>query len=199
MSHAATATTPPGTIILLNGTSSSGKTSLARALQTLLHARGETYYHLEADLLRDMHPQRQRTKQVSMPTLLQAIPACVAALAAAGNNLLVDDVFHGEQLRNYVETLTLFSVLYVGVRCSRQDELLRREQARGDRDGAALGLARIVYQPGIFDVEVDSARSTPNESAETVCARLDAGPPFRAFHQLAQMNLASDRAGDNCL
>lgn len=180
----------PGRIILLNGTSSSGKTSLARALQAMLHTRGETYYHLEADLLRDMHPERRRTKQVYMPTLLQAIPACVAALAAAGNNLIMDDVFEPDQLRNYVETLTTFSVLYVGVRCGQTNELLRREQARGDRDGAALGLARLVYQPGIFDVEVDTAQATPDESAEKVCARLDAGPPFGAFHQLARMDLS---------
>ena len=177
-----------GVIVLLNGTSSAGKSSVARAFQDLQFGSGQTFYHLEADLLRDMHPERKRKKEVYMPTLLEAIPACVAALSSSGNNLVVDDVFQPYQLKHYVETLAAFRVLYVGVRCSNAEELLRRERARPDRVGAAEGLARVVYRPGVFDLELDTAAQAPETCAQQIKARLEAGTPFTAFSRLSQMD-----------
>jgi chloramphenicol 3-O-phosphotransferase len=73
-----------GQMVLLNGTSSSGKTSLARALQSALLP--EIWLHIDVDLLRKSHPDPTFAapaaveKGIAMEKLLQAIPDCMAAL-----------------------------------------------------------------------------------------------------------------------
>jgi chloramphenicol 3-O phosphotransferase len=42
---------------------------------------------------------------------------------------------------------------------------------------AVLRWQEAVHDPGIYDVEVDTSTATPQQGAEIVAARLDAGPP----------------------
>jgi len=88
-----------GRVILLNGTSSSGKTSIARVLQQILDG---IYFHVEVDRWRDMHPEPDfRKRTTGMIPLLEAIPPSLAVLATAGNNLIIDDIFGIGQAKNY--------------------------------------------------------------------------------------------------
>ena len=104
-------------VILLNGTSSSGKSSLARALQQVLD---EPFHHANPDAIKDMcsgipDPSKGGAfaRWADLPKLYSAVPPCFAALAASGNNLIIDDVIKPLQLKNYVASLAGF----VGVRC----------------------------------------------------------------------------------
>ena len=67
-----------GTIIYLNGTSSSGKTSIARALQERL---AEPYLHCPVELFEQMIPHRQIERGVipELMALQRGFTACVAA------------------------------------------------------------------------------------------------------------------------
>lgn len=173
-----------GKVILLNGTSSSGKSSLARALQTLLSTDDAPYFHIEADLLRDTHPKRKLTKEVAMPNLLAALPESLAVWADHGCNLIIDDIFGGEQVTNYARVFAEYDALFVGVRCAAP-VLDAREQARGDRKiGTARDMDRFCHAHGLYDIEVDTSECSPEQAAETVQKHLETGPPPYALRQL---------------
>lgn len=187
-----------GRVVLLNGTSSAGKTTLARALQRALLP--EIWFHIEVDLLRNAHPDRnlappgEAPKGITAASFLRAIPASLRALTAQGDNLIIDDVFGPTQLKNYVETFDVsppgIRPLFVYVGCDKET-LDRREAARGDRDrGTARGMLRLVSAPGVWDVEVDTTNADPDALAERIVARLRSGEAPAAFKHLAQMDLA---------
>ncbi len=83
-----------GTIIYLNGESSSGKTSLARALQGV---SDEAYSHLSTDTFASMVVRREEPDEVwdgdvIGPKFGAGLTHGVAATAGTGNNVIVDDV-----------------------------------------------------------------------------------------------------------
>ena len=80
-----------GTIIYLNGTSSSGKTSLALALQDLLDV---PYLHFSIDTFDLLVSRRQIERGIypAIAALEWGFTQCIAALAATGNSVIVDDV-----------------------------------------------------------------------------------------------------------
>ena len=184
---------PSGKVIFLNGTTSSGKTSLAQALQEVLDA---PYFHADADRLKEMTgriPPAERgaafKRSEFMPALYAGIPLCFAAIASLGSNLIVDDVMRPLQLRSYVDAFANCEVLFVGVHCS-EDELERRERERGNR---RIGRAKeqlqdgLVHALGIYDLEVDTTNRTALECAEEVKRRLDLGIVPDAFRRLAAL------------
>ncbi|MEZ4647311.1 MAG: AAA family ATPase [Candidatus Eisenbacteria bacterium] len=127
----------PAKIILINGASSAGKSTLARALQQELP---EPFLHLSFDHLRtsDALPMaRIRNGTVDWermrPAVFDGFHRSLAAFAEAGNNLIVDHIIESERWRtDLVELLTPFDVFCVGVHCPLP-ELERRERSRGDR------------------------------------------------------------------
>ena len=172
-----------GRVILLNGTSSSGKTSLAKALQTLVSTPEEPFYHVEGDVLRAMHPAHTPLKTAAMPRLLSAIPASLAVLAAHGNSLIIDDTFGEAQLLNYAKAFAPVNALFVGVRCPLA-VLEAREIARGDRKpGTAKELDTYCHKHGLYDLEVDTSRQTPEEAAQYIAHHF-ATTPATALRRL---------------
>jgi chloramphenicol 3-O phosphotransferase len=127
------------TIILLNGISSAGKTSIAQVLQRTLH---EPYLRVSIDAFEDMLPVPsqvggQFTWEELFPRLLAGFHRSIAALADVGSNLIVDHVMvyregWASTLADCVAVLEPFAVYFIGVHCSLE-EAMRREQARGDR------------------------------------------------------------------
>lgn len=192
--------TPYGRVIYLNGASSSGKTSLARALQ---HTLPEPYYHLSVDtfagmLVRRNEPGDAWDGDVIGPRFNQGFVGCVAAMARAGSHVIVDDVLcesyrqDGKRdaqtglglLKQRLKTLEPFAVLYVGVYCPLE-ELEHREHARGDR---YPGLARFqygrVHAHRVYDVEIDTSRQAVSECAAAVMAALERPRRPSAFSRL---------------
>ena len=184
---------PAPTIILLNGISSSGKTSIAQVLQRTLH---EPYLQVSIDAFEDMLPNRSQagerfTWEDLFPKLLAGFHRSIAALANAGSNLIVDHVMvyregWASTLADCMEALEPFAVYFVGVRCSL-DEAIRREQARGGRFiGTAERQFPRVHRHTLYDVEVDTTHTSPEVCAEHIRAFVSSHDPT-AFARLRQL------------
>ncbi|SEC39911.1 Chloramphenicol phosphotransferase-like protein [Streptomyces sp. 2231.1] len=79
-----------GTVVLLNGTSSSGKSSIARALLDVLDG---TWFHLPVGAFHAMRchrPIADEDLQAEIDRAVKGFHRAVAGMAAAGNNLVVD-------------------------------------------------------------------------------------------------------------
>lgn len=162
-----------GRIILLNGTSSSGKTTLSQALQEALP---EPYMHLSLDGLFYMYPKRflnanTRTEaevfRQLIPTVVSGLHHAAAALAKAGNNVIVDHVLQEDGwLQECLECWKELVVYFVGVKCDLSI-VMEREARREDREkGLAWSQYDRVHRHNLYDIVID----TTNQNAEK-CAR----------------------------
>jgi len=187
----------PGKIIILNGTSSSGKTSIVRALQDILD---EPFLDAGIDKFIWMLPRRYLDrplwdKVLGLATeagplghrLMSGMHQAIAALSRAGNNVVADHVLVE---RRWLEECTrIFSelpALFVGVRCPLE-VLERREAMRKDRTlGQARAQFHLVHVHGIYDLEVDTSESSAEACALEIKRRLEDGSSPEAFKCLRQ-------------
>jgi chloramphenicol 3-O phosphotransferase len=187
----------PGTIVVLNGASSSGKTSILRALQELMP---EPYLDAGIDKFIWMLPKRFLDRPLWDEVLglnLRAGPVghllfsgmhhAIAALPRAGNHVVADHVL--VEPRWAAECAELFAGLpayLVGIRCPLE-VLEQREKQRKDRTwGQAREQFEAVHAHGVYDLEVDTSLHSPQECAQQIRARLQAGDPPQAFKRLRQ-------------
>jgi chloramphenicol 3-O phosphotransferase len=171
----------PAQVIVLNGGSSSGKTGIARCLQTVL---AQTWIHLGVDDLVDALPASGAgiefggQGEVAVDERFREVEAAwmtgVAAMVRAGARIILDDVFLGggesqERTRAYLDGL---EVLWVGVRCDAAIAA-GRELARGDRvAGMAALQAEIVHRGVAYDLEVDTSHTEALACARAIAAAL---------------------------
>lgn len=185
--------TVPGRIILLNGASSSGKSSLARAIQ----ARIDTpFWHISIDHLRDsgvLPMARIRSKEFDWHAMREAFfigfERSLLAYVEAGNDLIVEYIMESQPwLHRLVATLAGQDVFFVGVHCDLP-ELERRELVRGDRP---VGDARRdyfrIHSYCIYDCEVDGAND-PAASADAVMAAWKDRETPSAFDRLREQSV----------
>jgi chloramphenicol 3-O phosphotransferase len=180
-------TPTPGPVIILNGASSSGKTTLAGELQGLLPG---PFLRVSSDLFADgMLPARWDGDgpldwwAASRGTFYSGFHHCLPALARSGNNLIVDHLIEQPgwriELARLLENLDVF---LVGVHCDL-DELDRRERARPDRrpgEGRTHVVSDRVHSFGAYDHEVDTSAQAPHALAiEVVDAWHRRTPPGR--------------------
>ncbi|EFL00777.1 conserved hypothetical protein [Streptomyces sp. SPB78] len=172
-------------VILLNGTSSAGKSSLA---QEICAGLGRPSYLLAVDEFRRMRRGPDITA-ASLPGEIARTAAgfhrVIAGLAAAGHTLVVDHVLSNRaRLRELLVLLPAEAVVFVGVRCPL-DVVVRRERERGDRVvGTAAAQYSKVHAHRVYDVEVDTSRLTPAECAEHVLATVEQPARPTAFTRL---------------
>ena len=175
-------------VIVLNGVGSVGKTSTSKALQAVAE---RPLLHLSMDAFLDMlpiglvgHPEGyvfETTDDDGKPSvsissgpvvtrLLQGMRHAVAAMAAQGNSIIVDDVmFSAADAEDYRSLLDAHcDVRLVGL-SAPLEVLEQRERDRGDR---LIGLARWQYgrvHQGIkYDLTIDTSQATPEDVAETI-------------------------------
>jgi chloramphenicol 3-O phosphotransferase len=197
----------PGNIIILNGTSSSGKTSIVKALQQLL---AEPYLDAGIDKFLWMLPKRyinepeywHQVFTYAWPSpgelvieagplgfqLMTGMHQAVAALARAGNHAIVDHVLlEPAWVAECAEVFHRLPALFVGVRCPLE-VVEQRERDRRDR---TLGQARAqfhkVHAHGLYDLEVDTSQLSPEQCAQRIAARLLDGPPPQALAILREL------------
>lgn len=199
----------PGTIILLNGTGSAGKTTLARAIQAVFAV---PYLHLGIDTfvgevsppwgaetadfvftfvpVPDTDPLQVEWRVGPFGHFLVAgLHQAVAALAIMGHNVVVDHCLHDPRwLADCVDRWRDLPVCFVGVRCS-PEVLAERLAARTDRTPIAKGVPlwqwHWVHRHAVYDLEVDTSRRSPTDCAREIEQWLQTGAPPTAFAHLA--------------
>ena len=171
-------------IVILNGVGSVGKSSTARALQQIC---ARPFLHVAMDAFLDMLPEAMfghadgmifetledggkpsvaiRTGPV-MDTAMRGMRRAIAAMAAQGASLIVDDVIlDPADEADYRALLSGFETRFVGL-LAPLEVLEARELARGDR---TIGLARWqygrVHAGRVYDLELDTAATTPERNA----------------------------------
>jgi len=187
-----------GHVIFLNGTSSSGKTTIARALQEKLT---EPYMYVSIDNYFHMYPERfllpaSRAQAMVLERLVPAVVSglhrSVAALAQAGNNVLVDHLLQDDgSLEECVENWAGLDVLFVGVKCPLKIAE-QREKKRGDRTiGAARSQFERVHAHDLYDLEIDTSRLNVNECVTKIIELVNDKPKESAFQELAHRFMIS--------
>lgn len=176
----------PGRVILLNGPSSSGKSSLGRAMLPLLE---EPWFFVPVDAISGLRStvHRLQLDEAGVRAMLartrRGYHRTVAALASAGNDVIMDyPLSEPWRLADLLVVLDGYDVTLVDVVCT-PDELERRERSRGDRP-QGLSISQGVYVHGERDLTVDTTAASPEKCAETIVSRLDTLPRPKAFDRL---------------
>jgi chloramphenicol 3-O phosphotransferase len=178
---------PKGRLLFLNGASSSGKSSIAKALQEMIE---EPCIHLCIDDYLGAFQKglwdKQEIGQPAWPSIIAGFHAAAAAIAREGNLVIVDDVLEEDPpwVENLLALFDGLEVVFIGVHCPLE-ELERRESGRGDRKA---GMARLqfeqVHARAIYDIEVDTSVQSPEACAATIADYLSSGQRPTAFEQL---------------
>lgn len=181
-------------IIFLNGCGSSGKTSIAKAIQ---HIASEPWLHLGVDTFADMLPEKyqgfgEQAKegyyafvegQNSRGPVVSVIngplgnsffpivvPKVAALMADYKQNLILDEVLLDQKMVDaYMEALSNHSVCMVQVMCDL-NTMQEREVLRGDR---ALGLSngqfdQVHHYNISYDLTVDTTHTPALENAQRI-------------------------------
>ncbi|CCH30927.1 hypothetical protein BN6_36320 [Saccharothrix espanaensis DSM 44229] len=185
-------------MIFLNGTSSAGKTSLARAIQD---ESGTPFVYWGVDTLFGLVPpnwgggrdgplshdgfryDRTGRDADGQPTvvirygevgrrMLRSARAAAVAFAHGGDDLVIDELLLTPDLMpEWLAALSGLDVLLVGVTCPLE-VAERRERVRAHPIGLARGHFHAVHDHGTaYDLTVDTTTATPAELARAVLAR----------------------------
>ena len=152
--------------VLLNGPSSSGKSTLAKALQALIENRGSGRYEMVSidDFMKGSPEETIYEDDV------YAISGdlCEKALEilGSGSGVIIDHVITSERIFTQLkETLSAYPLRLVNISCPL-DVLRERERARGDRcPGSAEASAEYLYPKDGYEMTVDTSRGTQAEHA----------------------------------
>jgi chloramphenicol 3-O phosphotransferase len=181
-------------IILLNGCSSCGKTTIAKAIQYLSN---EPWLHTGVDDLINMMPSKfvgfgekadsgyykliagknefGQTMQVKiMPKgrkIFDLFPEIVKKLADSGENIIIDEVLFNKKMFDiYFEKLKSHKIFLIGIFCDLKI-MQERELLRGNR---CLGLSNYQFEfvhknlKELYDLTFDTANSQPFELAQKI-------------------------------
>ena len=182
-------------VIVLNGTSSAGKSTLASALQARLAEAGECWIvmgiddflgklpwawvtygdhvgeHADEGIVFEMVEGAVECRVGPVAErMLAAYRGAVAAVARAGINVIVDEVLLSEDgWQEWQYELDGLEVLWVAV--TSDLEVLSSASDRTDR---MIGLARsqhgVVHRHAVYDVRVDTASMDPAVAAAAIAA-----------------------------
>lgn len=170
--------------ILLNGTSSSGKTSLAKALQELFpvvflnFSIDSILYALpQSDLAAMINGAPIRRAEYRYDRLVDGFHAAVSGLLASGNRLIVDNALtRPEWKAAFDEAVAGHRTFRIGVTCE-PEEARKRELKRGDR---AIGTVDrelpLVHEGMAYDLVVDTTQTPANAIADLIIRQIVVAP-----------------------
>ena len=183
-------------VLVLQGPSSAGKSTLARVLQRNLD---EYWWRLEADDITAMQPscangdwwqpsEEERphpswNHDLRLEQWLASYFGCIATIARTGANVIaVGAWIETPWLIDLARTVEGIPALCVGIHCPLE-ELERSETARGDRGpGYARSHFEKVLAHAPHDLDVDSHTQSPEEIVAAV-RRLIPNPPEQPFFE----------------
>jgi|GEM_PF-287230 len=193
-------------VIFLNGTSSAGKSSIAKQIQEL---SPRPFIHTGLDDFALMLPSSyiihgERAEQgyqfihASGPSVTIEMGPVAKQLAKVKHQSMKSFLEHGfsivvdelllteEEFQEYVELFQDYRVLFVAIK-PPLEVIEEREKARGDR---ILGLARghynLTHQGKTYDLIINSSEMTPEESAQVILQSLSSLPDLRTFQSHSQ-------------
>jgi chloramphenicol 3-O phosphotransferase len=172
-------------VIVLNGTSSAGKSTIARALQAQLD---ELFLTFGIDTLIQALPivdgVRSRGIDFLADGRIELAPefrraeaswyAGLAEIARAGTGVIIDEVFlgGGRSQARLEQRLHGLSVLWVGVDCDVATATAR-ETTRGDRPIGLVAQQALVVHDGVhYDLRVDTTTTSASDCARTIAAAM---------------------------
>ena len=195
-----------GTIILFNGPSSVGKSSIQKKIQELFQ---KPYLRMGLDDLAFL-PERYISTKGSIPPadsgiwlettqqdgypvttihygevaqkMIKGINRTFAAFAVAGNNIVVDYILYDHLwLTDLKHVLKNFKVYFIGIHAPLA-VIEEREKKRGNR---LLGHARShygsVHKNVVYDFEIDTSKLTPEQAAILIQEFIEQNPSPQAF------------------
>ncbi len=168
-----------GVIIFLNGTSSSGKTTIANTLTTKLpdfeRMAIDDYWGQDHDLA---HYIEEKDFQGTLKAAADAVyrfHRSIACRAIAGQNVIVDHVLENHDWAEHAAGCFLppHRVLVVGVYCPL-DVAIARENGRTDRiSGTAQYQFPIIHTNKSYDLTVDTSVLSPEQCADQIAREVD--------------------------
>ena len=173
-----------GKIIYLEGVSSSGKTTLVKALQARLP---EPFFWLSSDNFWFMAPAPGLFENnVIFEKVESAIINSIKLFSDLGISVIVDivPVSMSNSMENFVRALYECPILYVNVTCPLE-ELRRREKERGDRQvGMGESQLKWIASQEIYDITVDTYNNKIEECADKIIEILNYPEKCKAFGTL---------------
>lgn len=176
-----------GKIIFLNGVSSAGKTTLAKALQDCFEDR---YFYLSADNFFHTAPSKYYEQDFvsNLQAAMSGMHHAIRAYSDAGMNVVVDHVLIQPFgfLEECVRLLHDYPVLFVHV-CCPVEELRRREISRGDREeGQGEAQLELLEPQDCYDLIVDTFAMPTGDVVRRIEERLLQQETWAAFRMLWQ-------------
>ncbi len=173
-------------MILLNGTPSSGKTTVALALWKVLEP---AHWYRSLDDFRagyqDEHWRGDHRPLFQM--VFRGFVRSIGEMARAGHQVITEAVILPNTVHAYLDALVGLDVVLVGVRCPLA-VAQQRERERADRLGGPIDLAvpdfDAVHRDVPYDIDFDSSVVSAAEAVALVRARLGSAEPFTAFAAL---------------
>ena len=200
-----------GQVILLNGTSSAGKSTIAKSIQ---HVASEPYLVVSLDQFRDCLPDRyrglnapsnstgakglnvraERQDETALTHIefgeygvrvLKAMHRTVATCSNMGLNVIVDDMITLHELVvDYVKVLHDLPVLCVGVHCDQKELVSREDDRPGRFAGTAISHLEVVHKHITYDLEIDNTHGDPRQHAELILSRTPSDPHGAAIETM---------------
>tara|TARA_B100001179_G_scaffold223870_1_gene201928 strand:- start:576 stop:1121 length:546 start_codon:yes stop_codon:yes gene_type:complete len=174
------------TVIILNGVSSAGKSTIAKAIQK---AASRDFLHVSMDGFIAMLPDGREFDAAWFPVenaaeddrpltrirngpkgerLLVQMRAFVAGLADSGLDVIVDEVCKSREIAAY-RTLLDGHLLHLVRVTADLGTIEQRERERGDRlIGLARGQAMNLHDDIVYDQEIDTTAASPGECAKHI-------------------------------
>ncbi|MBD3232081.1 hypothetical protein GF322_05505 [Candidatus Dependentiae bacterium] len=182
-----------GTVIILNGPSSSGKTSIIKAFQAKQNTPwlGTGIDHLYVGVIPphwlDDKPEHKSIMTITKSedkqghpivtavfgpkgqNVIKGMHRAIAAYANCGNNVIVDYIkYEDEWLKDIQEVLKDINVIWVGVNASLES-IEKREKARGTSpQGHARSHYDTVHQGIDYDLTLNTSELTPEQAANKI-------------------------------
>jgi len=130
---------------------------------------GFAYEVLPAD---DGHPMTKITYGEIGARMMAGFHRAAIELVRAGNSIIIDEMLLDQRVRDdWLEVLKPWQPFFVGVHCA-DEELARREAARGNRPGLARWSARHAHDGMRYDITVDTTRTGSDAAAATIAQAL---------------------------
>ncbi len=153
-------------IIVLNGTSSVGKSTLAKALRAVLPPH---FCYYASDQLADasFRPLQPEAREAGRARFFRGFHRSIAAFAATGNDLLVEHIVEEQAWADELSRLLApFDVFWIGVHAPAE-EVARRERLRGDRAPGEALFHMKTHSFCQYHLEIDATRPVPG-SVQTI-------------------------------